>query len=368
MRKTKSSIIGIVAFALFAFHSMTAFAEEPIDINRHVPSFQDMPLTQLAVEDEQNIVLIDEEGYTLYEFHSDGYVAEFIYSETYSANFSRELSAIVGNDGRIDKFSYGKKGNLAKIDIYTGDKYIGTKGFPTTQFNGDVIPATTYSDFYVYHDDGKKTKMNSLISDSQFVRKSTSATQQDIQELFNTTGSPLKNKIAIYKKDSNGNVYATGVTITPAKVIYDASVTYSVSPKVILATLQKESSLVSNKRVNESLSTSYFYFCMGAGSSSSTTNTGFDAQIDYGTSILHKWYQYGIDNYSFPYYYSNSGFRGYRGYGTTDYLTSIWCDNAATYSLYKYTPFTCRDNEKTGTANVLFLEIYNGSMLSDFPE
>ena len=42
-----------------------------------------------------------------------------------------------------------------------------------------------------------------------------------------------------------------------------------------------------------------FYFCMGAGSDSSTAPTGFDKQIDLGTSTLHKWYQHGADNYSF---------------------------------------------------------------------
>lgn len=110
-----------------------------------------------------------------------------------------------------------------------------------------------------------------------------------------------------------------------------------------------------------------FYFCMGAGSDSSTATTGFDKQIDLGTSTLYKWYQHGADNYSFPYYYSHKGFRGYKGYGSTGYSAAIWCKNAATYSLYKYTPYTCTSNDSTHSANVLFLEIYDGKMLSDFP-
>ena len=55
---------------------------------------------------------------------------------------------------------------------------------------------------------------------------------------------------------------------------------------------------------------------------------GFDQQIDLGTSTLNKWYQDAVDNYTFPYYYSNTGFRGYKGYGSTGYSTAIWCDNA----------------------------------------
>ncbi len=223
----------------------------------------------------------------------------------------------------------------------------------------------TYSTFYVTHSNGTKTNMSNLISDSLFVRQTSSASQKNIQDLFDTTNSPLKNDITIYRRNSSGNVYDTGTTVTPAKVIYDASVTYSISPKVILATLQKESSLVSSYHANDKLSSKCFYFCMGAGSDKGATSTGFDNQIDLGTSTLNKWYQDGVDNYTFPYYYSNSGFYGYRGYNTTGYSTSIWCDNAATYSLYKYTPYTCGSNDSTRTGNVLFLDIYNGKMLSD---
>ena len=35
--------------------------------------------------------------------------------------------------------------------------------------------------------------------------------------------------------------------------------------------------------------------------------------------------------------------------------------------IYKYTPYTCDSNESTHSANVLFLEIHNGKMLSNFP-
>lgn len=35
--------------------------------------------------------------------------------------------------------------------------------------------------------------------------------------------------------------------------------------------------------------------------------------------------------------------------------------------IYKYTPYTCASNESTHSANVLFLEIYNRKMLSNFP-
>lgn len=367
MRKVKNFLVGIITMALFASSAMVVFAEEPTDAGIGVTSLEKEQLAQFAVENEENIVLMDEDGYTLNEFHSDGYIAEFVYAESYSESSSRELISIADNDGKVQNFSYDAEGNLAQIDTYIDEEYMGTKDFSTSPMEEEIMPIATYSTFYVYHSNGTKTNMSNLISNSLFVRQSTSATQQDIQDLFDTTGSPLRNKITIYKINSNGDVYNTGVTVTPAKVIYDASVTYSVSPKVILATMQKESSLVSSYHANDSLSNNCFYFCMGAGSASSTSGTGFDSQVNLGTKTLHDWYQKGIDDYTFPYYYSNSGFRGYRGYGTTGYVTSIWCDNAATFSLYKYTPYTCKNNDSTRSANVMFLDIYNGKMLSNFP-
>lgn len=368
MRKIKKILVGIITMVLLSNSTMVAFAEEAGDMNEAASAVEESQLGQLAVENEENIVLVDEQGYILNEFHSDGYVAEFVYAETYSGESSKQLVSIADSDDKVHNIFYDEEGNVAQIEIYIDEEYVGTKDFTASVSPSDeVMPFASYSTFYVTHSNGTKVNMSNLISDSLFVRQNNSASQKDIQNLFETTGSPLKNNITIYKKNSSGSVYNTGVSVTPAKVIYDASVAYSVSPKVILATLQKESSLVSSSRANDKLSSHYFYFCMGAGSNSSTTTTGFDQQINLGTSTLHKWYQDGVNNYSFSYYYSNTGFRGYKGYGSTEYSTAIWCDNAATYSLYKYTPYTCASNDSTHSANVLFLEIYNGKMLSAFP-
>lgn len=368
MLRIKKVIAGIITMALFSGTSLITFAEEASDTDIAMSIIEENKLEQQAVGDEENIILVDEQGCILKEYHSDGYVAEFVYAETNSMEHFNQLVSIIDNEGKEQNLSYDENGNVAQVDVYVDEEYVGTKDFTISESdNEDVMPLVSYSTFYVTHPNGTRVNMSNLISDSLFVRQKNSASQKDIQNLFNTTDSPLKNNITIYKKNNKGDVYNTGVTITPAKVVYDASVTYSVSPKVILATLQKESSLVSSYHANDSLSSKCFYFCMGAGSVSSTTTTGFDKQIDLGTSTLHKWYQDGVDSYSFPYYYSNTGFRGYKGSGSTGYSTAIWCDNAATYSLYKYTPYTCVSNDSTHSANVLFLEIYNGKMLSDFP-
>ena len=112
--------------------------------------------------------------------------------------------------------------------------------------------------------------------------------------------------------------------------------------------------MVSSYHASDSLSSKCFYFCMGAGSNSSTTTTGFDEQIKLGTSTLQKWYQDGVDNYTFPYCYSNTGFRGYRDMDQQAILLIYGATMQQHTPLYKYTPYTCASNESTHSANVLF--------------
>ena len=363
----KNFLLGVISIAVWVNFSNYTLAAEATKESAETNIYEEQ-LAQYAVDKQENIVLLDEQNNILNEFHSDGYVADFIYSGNYSEDSQIMLCTIADNNGKIQNITYDEEGTIDKVDIYYEEKYLGTKDFSCSEYEmTEIMPYASYSAFYVTHSNGKTVNMSNLISDKLFVRQSTSATQKDIQDLFDEKNSPLKNNIVIYKKNSSGNVYNTGITVTPAKVIYDASVEYSVSPKVILATLQKESSLVSSYHADGSLSSSCFYFCMGAGSSSSSSTTGFQNQIDLGTSTLQKWYEDGNNNYAFPYYYSHSGFRGYKGYNSSGYSTAIWCDNAATYSLYKYTPYTCASNSNTHSANVLFLEIYNGALLSDFP-
>ena len=53
---------------------------------------------------------------------------------------------------------------------------------------------------------------------------------------------------------------------------------------------------------------------------------------------------------------------------TNSVATAIYAEgNIDEIDIYKYTPYTCASNESTHSANVLFLEIYNGKMLSNFP-
>lgn len=46
------------------------------------------------MENEENIVLVDEQGLILNEFHSDGYAAGFVYAKTYFGEPSEQLVSI----------------------------------------------------------------------------------------------------------------------------------------------------------------------------------------------------------------------------------------------------------------------------------
>ncbi len=101
MQKIKKILAGIFTMILISSSVMVAFAKETANLDENAAFFEEDQLAQLAVENERNIVLMDENGYILNEFHSDGYVAEFIYAETYSFNSSPELISIVDNDGKV---------------------------------------------------------------------------------------------------------------------------------------------------------------------------------------------------------------------------------------------------------------------------
>ena len=317
-------------------------------------------ISTIAVQENRNIVITDLDGYTLGEYHADGYVAEFVYNEssTRTSIGEKTLRYIEDNNGIVQAFSLDDNNNIEQIDIYKNGEYICTKDFVsddvnTSQFDDNVAPAS--STFYVYHSNGTSTNMSTLIDDDEFEFCTSCASIEKIQQIFEDNNSPLQYTIDNYIYDGN-TVYKSG-TCSPAQYIHDICIQMDLSPKLILATLQKESSLVSSYHINSSYSSSCFYFCMGNGSSSSSSSTGFRNQIMGGATTLRYWFGQG-SHFSYPYTYTHSGFRGYHGYGYSGYDTSITVTNAGTFSLYKYTPYTCYSNSNTHSCNVLFKDIF----------
>jgi hypothetical protein len=134
----------------------------------------------------------------------------------------------------------------------------------------------------------------------------------DIQAFLDTQPGALKS----YRGPDHN-----GVTKSAAEIIADASVLFNVSPKVILATLQKEQSLLSTKSPKQS----QYNGAMGAGmpdSGSVASNMqGFGNQIYWGAQKLNKnaldWHQ--------------------GAYEPVD-GTDVYPTNEGTFAQYRYTP------------------------------
>lgn len=123
MQKIRKVLVGIIATVLLTNSTTSVFAAETNEMNATILSIEENNLRQFAIDNEENIVLLDEDDYVLNEFHSDGYVAEFIYAEGYSAEHTRQLISIADNDDTIQNISYDEEGNIDEIDIYKYTPY-----------------------------------------------------------------------------------------------------------------------------------------------------------------------------------------------------------------------------------------------------
>ena len=154
-------------------------------------------------------------------------------------------------------------------------------------------------------------RADTVISDARF-RAASSMTVADIQAfLEDQTGS-----LSYYRAPDHA-----GVTKSAAEMIADASVAWGVSPQVVLATLQKEQSLLSKSNP----SARALAWAMGCGKLDGGRTLskyyGFGNQIWYGTKSLHK-----------------NAERWSPGVSLAIDGNKLTPSNASTHGLYKYTP------------------------------
>lgn len=113
----------------------------------------------------------------------------------------------------------------------------------------------------------------------------------------------------------------SGVTKSAAEIIWDCAQKWNISPRVLLITLQKEQSLLSDATPTSR----QLQWAMGAGRpDSGKTNysmAGFGRQVWYGARALHR--------NSLPWV---------AGVSMNIDSSIVYPSNPATYSLYKYTP------------------------------
>jgi peptidoglycan hydrolase CwlO-like protein len=151
---------------------------------------------------------------------------------------------------------------------------------------------------------------NTIISEATFTDSGSMSTAQ-IQGFLEAKGSGLR---SLRTADHNG------VSKTAAEMIADAATAWDVSPRVILVTLQKEQSLISRS----SLTQYALDWAMGCGKMDGSTLSkyqGFGNQIWGGARALHR---------------NRSSW--HVGISLTIDGAAVYPTNAATFTLYRYTP------------------------------
>ncbi|HUC88268.1 MAG TPA: hypothetical protein VMR95_03925 [Candidatus Binatia bacterium] len=190
---------------------------------------------------------------------------------------------------------------------------------------------------------------SNLIDDPTFQNNS-SMSEGAIQSFLSNVGSGLANFTDVEACDSSISAYYPhcGQTVLAAQIIYDASQAYGINPRAILATLEKEQSLVTDPTPSAS------QLNCAMGYDSCGNYVGFFTQVDNGAWQLEFNYQRANGNSSWwnsslP-YRCGSAQSGFYNNGLIPGNTVTFNDsgglaetvtiaNAATASLYCYTPY-----------------------------
>lgn len=202
-----------------------------------------------------------------------------------------------------------------------------------------------------------------LIDNSVFLN-SASMSIAGIQQLLASKGSGLASRAFVlncYGESSKERQIYTSMgapcdqTIPAADIIYYASQAYGINPQVVIATLQKEQSLITSPNPTDwQISQAMGYGCPTSGSCSSASN--FSYQVDNGTWLLRFHFERARGNMTWWYTSSSWACDGsnqtfyrpslYPGQNVNFYdedgvmYRTHFIENAATSSFYCYTPHT----------------------------
>ncbi|MEX2014755.1 MAG: hypothetical protein WD885_02365 [Candidatus Saccharimonadales bacterium] len=195
--------------------------------------------------------------------------------------------------------------------------------------------------------------------DNSIFRNTSTMSKSEIQSFLERMGSGLKSKsfkLDCYGAESTEREWYTAAgapcdqTIPASHIIYYAGKVYDINPQAILATLQKEQSLITTTNPTSwQLDNAMGYGCPTEGSCSST---GFYYQIDFGVWVLRYHYERANGNNT---WWNNNGWTCgteknfykphlYPGTNVTFYdeddvaYRTHRLFSAATSALYCYTP------------------------------
>ncbi|EGW36053.1 hypothetical protein [Desulfosporosinus sp. OT] len=340
-------------------------------------------LAEIANKQQVNILLYDETGHIDQEFHSDGLKVKYNYKngkindsiddkgykQEYVDNGEYiEVTEYKDNKkNQVKEFAINK--NLLKLSQDDLKQIAKEKMEQTKNASEQIsIQSLTVPESYMVNgvDMTSITHDMPQYSSGQFYTSTFSMTESVIQSFFTNKNSILKDNVQIWRKNSSGTVYNTGTSINPAHAIWNAADTYMINPKVIIATLQKESSLVSASPGSVSYSSRRFYYAMGYGATDGgdiNGTSGFDVQIDKGTRLLRDlWMQSPTGYWNYPSLITGINYNKTVTSNGVTYKNYIWVKDYGTWALYKYTPHALDVNllPTIGGGNYLFYSIFKG--------
>jgi hypothetical protein len=197
------------------------------------------------------------------------------------------------------------------------------------------------------------------LMDNDVMRANNTMTANDIQVFLSNQGSGLAAFTDIEDCGSTGGAhysfyatyYACGGRRSAAQIIYDAGQAYGINPQVILATLQKEQSLITTPNPAPSqLNYAMGYGCPDSGGCSypgffnQVDNGAWQFRVDMELSSGNNYWGYGPSSYPCngpTRYYSAALKAGNNVVFMDDYgnhYAQFILPNAATATLYCYTP------------------------------
>lgn len=296
---------------------------------------------------EKNIIVV-KDGYVVGEVHTDGYVITYDYENGKLADMTDNEGnqiKIERDNGSVIERKY-LNNQLVRVRMQDPAEAVLENGM--IEEGAPVVTATTptASNYIV---NGKN--MSNLMSNTEFTTQS--MTQSEIQDLFEEHNSILQNEIAIYYLE-DGELVSYGEGYLAARSIYNMADFYGVNPKVVLCTMQKESSIITNENLHANMRA--VYYCMGYGATDSgdiEQYTGIDNQIAGGTGRLKELYNESNWNQTL----TVNGGRSFTYQGVT-YPAQITPANRATHALYRWTPWVF-DTSLTpfSGGNYLFLQV-----------
>ena len=217
---------------------------------------------------------------------------------------------------------------------------------------------------------------SNLIDNGTFLDNSTMSAS-DIQAFLQNVGSGLANYSDVEACTSKTAPYYThcGQTISAAQIIYDSSQAYSINPRDIIATLEKEQSLITDPTPTSS------QIDCAMGYNSCSGFVGFFTQVDNGAwqfrvdmDLMQGISYWGFSPSSYPCSSASTNYSTglYPGNTVTFYdsggtAETITLANAATATLYCYTPYVGPKNVTgySGSYNfVYYFQLWFGSTTS----